>query len=300
MRELRIDPEFEGIIPALTPEEFGQLEENILAEGTILTAIIVWNDVIIDGHNRYRIAQKHPHISFNVYEKAFADRYEAMAWICLNQLGRRNLTERQKKILIGKRYIAKRQTLGGDRKSDEARKSNPQSEDLIFPKDDTTAKAIAREVGVGHATVERAAQMVEGLEIAERIEPGIMTEVIQGTIKPTNQALIDIGKAPPEVRPRMVEKLRKKKPPTPKKSDPSSIAEITAISGDMGAVKRGVTEDDILVSLEGAVETMLDTCSNYFQRHPKLLSDPDYRAKVIAVLGSAKQFINEIEGGSTV
>ena len=56
---LKIDPEFESRIPPLTEEEFKQLEENILAEGTILMPLIVWGDTIVDGHNRYKIAQAH-------------------------------------------------------------------------------------------------------------------------------------------------------------------------------------------------------------------------------------------------
>ena len=60
--ELRIDPEFEGKIPPLTEEEFQQLESNILADGIVINPIIVWDGVIIDGHNRYRIVGKHPHI----------------------------------------------------------------------------------------------------------------------------------------------------------------------------------------------------------------------------------------------
>ena len=77
--ELRIDPEFESRIPPLTDDEFQQLEENILADGKIISPIIVWGDVIIDGHNRFRIAEKHPHIAFTTCEREFADRHEVIA-----------------------------------------------------------------------------------------------------------------------------------------------------------------------------------------------------------------------------
>ena len=58
--DLRIDPEFAEKIPPLSPEEIEQLEANILAEGVVINPLIVWNGVIVDGHNRYRILQKHP------------------------------------------------------------------------------------------------------------------------------------------------------------------------------------------------------------------------------------------------
>ena len=114
---LTIDPEFEAKCPPLTGDELSQLEENILEEGLVLMPLIVWNDTIVDGHNRYRIAQAHPGIGFRTHEKQFNNRYEALSWICKNQLGRRDLTPQQKKYLIGQRYEAEKNTHGGDRKS---------------------------------------------------------------------------------------------------------------------------------------------------------------------------------------
>ena len=110
---LTIDPEFEAKCPPLTEDELSQLEENILEEGLVLMPLIVWNDTIVDGHNRYRIAQAHPGIGFRTHEKQFNNRYEALSWICKNQLGRRNLTPQQKKYLIGQRYKAEKQTEKG-------------------------------------------------------------------------------------------------------------------------------------------------------------------------------------------
>ena len=92
MMELRIDREFESKIPPLTAEEFRQLEENILTDGVVINPIIVWNGIIVDGHNRYRIIEQNPGIQYTTHEKHFDDRYAVIAWICKNQLGRRNLT----------------------------------------------------------------------------------------------------------------------------------------------------------------------------------------------------------------
>ena len=98
---LKIDPEFQGKIPPLTFEELNQLEANILRDGRIINPIIVWRGLIVDGHNRYTIAKKHPEIPFTVHEKEFASRYEAIIWICKNQLGRRNLTRNRRNTLSG-------------------------------------------------------------------------------------------------------------------------------------------------------------------------------------------------------
>ena len=108
LQNLSVDPEFESKIPPLREEELKQLEENILADGVVINPLIVWKGIIVDGHNRYRILQKHPEIQFTTYEKQFSDRYAAIAWICKNQLGRRNLTPQQFKYLIGLQYEAEK------------------------------------------------------------------------------------------------------------------------------------------------------------------------------------------------
>ena len=84
--ELQINPEFEEVIPPAGHEEFKQLEENIVAEGELLMPIIIWNGYIIDGHSRYKILKKHPEIECKTFEKHFEDKYEAIAWICKNQI----------------------------------------------------------------------------------------------------------------------------------------------------------------------------------------------------------------------
>ena len=84
------------------------LEENILSDGAVFSPIVVWNDVILDGHNRYEIIQKHPELTYAIRTMPFANRYEAISWICKHQLGRRNLTPQQKKYLIGQRYEAEK------------------------------------------------------------------------------------------------------------------------------------------------------------------------------------------------
>jgi len=49
---LQVNPEFKALIPPLTPEEYRQLETNILTEGC-RDPVVVWNNTIIDEYNRY-------------------------------------------------------------------------------------------------------------------------------------------------------------------------------------------------------------------------------------------------------
>ena len=95
---LKIDPEFQGKIPPLTSEELDQLEKNIVSDGKVINPIIVWNGLIIDGHNRYAILQKHPDIQYAVHEKEFADRYDAGELLRDNRLTAPQIVEDIKKV----------------------------------------------------------------------------------------------------------------------------------------------------------------------------------------------------------
>ena len=67
--ELKTDIEFENKIPPLSSEELMRLEDSILSEGRLISPIVVWNGIIVDGHNRYRIIQENPDIRYEIYEK---------------------------------------------------------------------------------------------------------------------------------------------------------------------------------------------------------------------------------------
>ena len=212
LNALKIDPEFQGKIPPLTFEELNQLEANILRDGRIINPIIVWQGLIVDGHNRYTIAKKHPEIPFTVHEKEFSSRYEAIIWICKNQLGRRNLTPEQKKYLIGKQYEAEKCANGGDRKS-AAAKSVGQNGQLIDKQ--FSRQRIAKENGVNDSFVKRAEQFSKGIDAAEEAVPGTRQKVLSGEVKPTAAEIASVARAPPEERPALVAEICKPKPPKP-------------------------------------------------------------------------------------
>lgn len=94
---MQIDEEFKNLIPRLGDEEFRQLEENIIVEGC-RDALITWNNILIDGHNRYEICKKNG-IDFRTIEKTFSNREEVKMWIIKNQFGRRNLSKYDRSLL---------------------------------------------------------------------------------------------------------------------------------------------------------------------------------------------------------
>ena len=86
-----IDNEFKGLIPPLTDEEYKGLEESILKDGC-RDALVLWGEILVDGHNRYEICTRH-NIPFKTVQMEFSDRDVAREWMIKNQLSRRNLKE---------------------------------------------------------------------------------------------------------------------------------------------------------------------------------------------------------------
>ena len=91
---IKIKKEFKQLIPSLTTEEYKQLETNCIEEG-IREKILVWNEYIIDGHNRYEIAQNN-NLEFKTESKSFNSEDEVKIWMLDNQFGKRNLSDAQR------------------------------------------------------------------------------------------------------------------------------------------------------------------------------------------------------------
>jgi len=180
MNKLQISPKFKDLIPPLTQLEYEGLEELIVKEG-IRDALITWKGVIVDGHNRFEIAEKHGITGYAHRDKEFKDEAEVMMWIIDNQLGRRNLTSiarielAKKKAPLIKAKAKERQAeyhgnqydSGLPQKSAEVqtRKRNPENE---------TREQLAKLAGVSHDTLKK------GMEILETAPPELINEVRDG------------------------------------------------------------------------------------------------------------------------
>ena len=302
---LTIDPEFEAKCPPLTEDELSLLEDNILEEGLVLMPLIVWNDTIVDGHNRYRIARAHPGISFRTHEKQFNNRYEALSWICKNQLGRRNLTPMQKKYLVGERYDAEKNITSFNGNQHTLSRESGLGQNDPDQKAHGTRTKVAKETNTSESYVKRADQYAKGINAAEEVLPGIKNDLLLGKYKPRETDVAAIARASPEKRREKAEQLRvipEKKPKADKDSAQSSpkrrrqdYAEIDQIYDELKAPKRA-DEDSAMVSLRYVARNMVETCDVLFTNFPGLLANPEYKAQVIETMQEPKQYILKLEG----
>jgi len=291
LEKLVIDSEFASIIPPLAELEFDQLRKNILEDGEVYHPIMVWGHTIVDGHKRYKILKENPQILFQVRKMDFADRYAAIAWICKNQIGRRNLSDSQMTILLGRRLEAEKMSHGGNRRNAEMI-SCPQNEGMKS----RTAHKIAEESGVSRATVERAGDYVKALDIAKEHDPNIERDIVAGEINPSKKDVIHIGKAPKEEVPELVAQLREQKKTSTKKSAGDSIS---TISARMAEDKPPATEKDMMVSLQAAVKTLIRTFETTFRYYPKMLEKAEHRSSLKRILHELIKYLSKIEGEST-
>jgi N6-adenosine-specific RNA methylase IME4 len=171
--DIKIEPEFESIIPALTKQEYELLEKSIIAEGC-REALIVWagEDILLDGHNRYAICRKHK-IEYKTILKQFDTEDDAKSWVIDNQLGRRNLKPDQFTLLLGMRFKLEKKTHveAGAMKG----KSKVQNEPSL------TAEVIGKQHGVSASTVKRAEKTVDVVERIKVESPAMFKEIKDGT-----------------------------------------------------------------------------------------------------------------------
>ena len=214
---IKVDPHFEGLLPELAPEELTLLEESIRAEG-IRDPIVLWNDTIIDGHHRYRIAEKLG-IDCRTRSMEFADQDEADIWVLTNQNARRNVTKAQQKTNRGKIYNLRKKKQGGDHgnqytgKIDEPDRLEivsgekvPKVQNELLAKR-TTAEVIAAELGTSAATIKREGKFVENLESIETVAPGFTREYESNKLKLTDEDASRLAGLDPDTRKDIAGKL---------------------------------------------------------------------------------------------
>lgn len=195
LRRLKTDEDFKHLIRPLRRKEFVQLEQNILADGC-RDPIVVWNDVIVDGHNRYEICMRHD-IPFDTRNMEFECREAAIAWICANQLGRRNITEETRKFLIGMQYENEkvvtriRNKLGKNQHTVGSAEIDEDEGDLACRH--WTAQRIAEENNVSAGTVQKYAIYTRALEKIGNKEPKLIPKILSGQYKIAHKHVIEMA-----------------------------------------------------------------------------------------------------------
>ena len=191
--ELRIDEGLKAYIDPLTPDEHESLERSILAEGC-RDALVVWDDLLIDGHNRYGICQKHG-LPFNTVQATqFKNMDDVHLWMIDQHLGRRSVSDFQRGVLaLRKREIIAERRAAAAAAVNAAKSAQPSGEEAPWEGD--TDPAVAQALASVAKVPDDALDTREALARAARLSAGQvkMIETIQEKAAPEVVAAVKAG-----------------------------------------------------------------------------------------------------------
>jgi len=191
--ELKIDEGLKAYIDPLTPDEHESLERSILSEGC-RDSLVVWGDLLIDGHNRYGICRKHG-LPFNTVQATqFKNMDDVHLWMIDQHLGRRSVSDFQRGVLaLRKREIIAERRAAAAAAVNAAKAAQPASEEA--PWEGETDPVVAQALASVAKVPDEALDTREALARAARLSAGQvkMIETIQEKAAPEVVAAVKAG-----------------------------------------------------------------------------------------------------------
>jgi hypothetical protein len=205
---ITILPQIEDLLYPLKPEELAHLEASIRQHG-VREPLCLWDRdgelILVDGHNRYAVATRND-VKFPTTIMEFKNLEEVLDWVDKNQIGRRNLTDEERAVTLGRIYQRKldqkRASGRGYNQDKEAAESGGAGERM--------SDTLASEWNVGSATVKRASNFAEAVAALKDVgENGVTASrlVLQGAIKDAMTELPKIAKAHPDALPLLADRI---------------------------------------------------------------------------------------------
>ena len=149
-------PEMAELLPPLSAEQLDALEADLIKNGCYAPIIVNEDMVIIDGHNRQALCEKHD-LPYTMAVFSFEDLLEAKQWALDTQKGRRNL----EKWELGKIALKLKPEIEAKARANQGTRTDlsatlPESSDAV-----DTRKELAEAVGLGERTMGKVMQIDE-------------------------------------------------------------------------------------------------------------------------------------------
>jgi hypothetical protein len=179
--DLVVNEDLKAYIDPLTTEEYEALERSLLAEGC-RDALVLWNDVLVDGHNRYAICRKHGLPFQTVQNTRFQSMEDVHLWMIDQHLGRRSISEFQRGVLaLRKREIVAARRARRDAVSATAAPTNTDGE--THPAEAfATGEALHTREALARAARLRSSQIAMIEKIQQSATPEVVAAVKSGTL----------------------------------------------------------------------------------------------------------------------
>lgn len=178
-KQIVIDTEFQNLIRPLSGEERKELQESLSICG-LLMPLVVWSHegktILVDGHNRLSLWKEFDgfgDFEFKTQELRFGNRDKVKEWIIKNQLGRRNLSPDDFKLLVGQLYNQRKKASPNPKGINQH--TEVKGKICTQP---TTAEQVAEETGVSPRTVKSAGKLAAKVEEIKQAEPELPREEV--------------------------------------------------------------------------------------------------------------------------
>ena len=178
-----VKEELKAYIDPLTPDEHDALERSILAEGC-RDALVLWGDVLVDGHNRYGICLQHNLPFQTVQHPHFKSMEDVHLWMIDQHLGRRSVSDFQRGVLaLRKREIlAERRARQPSTQPAEATESASDAAPATASSDAATATALKSRADIARAARLSNSQVLQIEKIHKQAAPELVAAVKAGDI----------------------------------------------------------------------------------------------------------------------
>ena len=191
--DLKVDEEFRKLCPALGKESRQELEF-LLSHDRPAPPIRAWGQWTVDGFEIYELCVCGG-FPYTVEQLPFASREEAILWICTHNALREDLTEEQRRYLIGRRYQAERVLYG---------ESPSQGDNLASPESCWgTSTRLGREYGSSPNTIQRYGIFATAMDTIGEYAPILFEQILSGKTQLTFSRIISLA----EKKPREIKQL---------------------------------------------------------------------------------------------
>lgn len=172
--EFKIDEDIRSLNLELKEAAYNEMKAMYQEEGRIHPEIVIWKgqDIIVDGHHRYRIAEELG-LECPYEEREFEDKTAAMIYALRVQgAGRRDNSELELAYSIGKQYLLMKRSEG------RPKGKLGQNDQVYDDQVKSTAEIIANRLGIGEKTVRRHAEFAEAIDLIKAKAPGDLWKAI--------------------------------------------------------------------------------------------------------------------------
>ena len=174
---ITINADLQAYIDPLTPDEYASLERSILAEGC-RDALVLWGEVLVDGHNRYGICQKHGIPFEAVQNPRFASIEDVHLWMIEQHLGRRSVSDFQRGVLALRQseIVSARRARAPAPASESGAEATPDATSAPAPEPLASREAIAKAARLSSTQV----KLIETIQ--KQAAPEVVAAVKSGTL----------------------------------------------------------------------------------------------------------------------